>query len=127
MFGCIQAYIRVLLDLLNGGIVELSRVAVKLVEGVVALDTSEGTLVEVAALELADPVQVAVEVAGRDALLEGDDPAVGNGLDRELRGLLDGSSEAAGRSREDSKALEADHDERLTEMLGLELGISEKR
>lgn len=65
-------------------------------------------------MDVVDPAQVRGEALDANALLEGDDVAVGDGLDRVLAALriLGGSGEAAGSSCEQGKALETDHFDR---------------
>ena len=116
-----KPHLGAVLDLLNGLGVELAGVGVEVGNVVVLVDAGEVTLVQGASMDIVDPLEVRVEVALLDTLLEGDDVgALDGGTDGSIAGgllallHLDGSGgggEGSGQQGrgENGEGLEVDH------------------
>lgn len=98
-----------LLDLINGSLVELARVGVPAADVELLLNTRSVTLVQAAAVDIADPVQVSLDLVLRSLGLESDDVLVRRGS--EFLSLLSRSGEDCREqsSKSESKTAEAGH------------------
>lgn len=102
---CRKAYLRAVLDLINGSLVELARVSAPAADVESLLNTDGVALSKAAAVDALDPAQVSLDLCVRGIGLEGNDVLVGHRV--ELSNLGD-----AGRSskhcREQSSKVESE-------------------
>jgi hypothetical protein len=98
-----------LLDLINGSLVELARVGVPGADVELLLNTRGVTLVQATTVDIADPVQVSLNLGLRSLGLESNDVLVRSGS--EFLSLLSGSGEDCREqsSKVESKTAEAGH------------------
>lgn len=100
-------YVRVLLDLLERGVVELAGVPVEVLADAVGLLNTDGVaLAQAALVHIAHPRQVGVDGLGRDTLLERDDVLARD----DLRDGATGGSGSGGREGGGQKSPDEDRE-----------------
>lgn len=115
----VGAYIRAVLDLSNGVLVELADVGVEGVDVELLLDSRSVAAVQATLVDIVDPGDVRLEVGGLNALLEGDDVLVGDDLALGKSSGGGGESTREQSSEEESKTAEVGHCKKLAKKLEL--------
>lgn len=106
----IEAYLRAGLNLLDSVLIKLSSIGVPVLDVELVFDTSSLTLGEAAAMNVANPLKVRLDLSNRSSGLEGDDVFAGD-LVRTLA-WCGGSTKSGGQesSQVESETKKASHD-----------------